>query len=442
MNTTRSISFLLAATILMWAAPASATTRYVDPAGGGTGLTPTSPKQPQYAINSATSGDTLVFAPGTYLAGTTYGLGMSVSGKQLTFVGGGIGATIIDQTAGLMSVNGGADVSISAMSLVNGAGSTGIQVRGSDLELFDSEMLNFLGTSAVLITDGSTGTFDNVTFDANATGVVVSDGSDIVVMGCRFTNHTTAGIFAAGTSSATQIAGSTFDANAIGVDFQSSYADTHGAVIGNQFTANGYGVAVVASTYSAELVIDGNLLAGSTMAAIWSGVAGSTNVIVGNEVVDGNYGIYLYQAGDQVYNNVLHHNSNIAIVAAGAMAQIAHNTITLNGRHGILAAAGDSSLVANNAVSENRRAGIRVTGSTTQVGFNNSMFNRPNYAGAFTGLGGNMSAPPRFVNPGADFHLLPTSPMIGAASAALGSVTTDFDGLPRTFPPDTGAYEF
>jgi len=76
---------------------------------------------------------------------------------------------------------------------------------------------------------------------------------------------------------------------------------------------------------------------------------------------------------------------------------------------------------------------------------NNLVFNNTtNYSGIAdqTGLNGNISVSPLFVNQAAmDFHLQAGSPAIGAGSP-LGAPSTDFDGNPRGSSIDMGAFQF
>jgi hypothetical protein len=87
------------------------------------------------------------------------------------------------------------------------------------------------------------------------------------------------------------------------------------------------------------------------------------------------------------------------------------------------------------------------SGSSSQVsGSNNLFFNCT--TPSFLTSGAISATNPQFVNPGtvygtADFHLLSTSPAIGAgATSPLLLVIQDIAGLLRPSPPSVGAYEF
>jgi hypothetical protein len=96
---------------------------------------------------------------------------------------------------------------------------------------------------------------------------------------------------------------------------------------------------------------------------------------------------------------------------------------------------------------------------TTQVLFTTSDYAATEVSGAKgsatpAGTGGNIAAPPLFVDPGeGDFHQLPTSPTVDAGSTDTSLASLDLDGDPRALsahpsctstagPTDIGAYEY
>lgn len=230
----------------------------------------------------------------------------------------------------------------------------------------------------------------------------------------------------------------------------------------------------------------------------WNGVQwGSTNgEIVGNNIHDnaqvvpppGNqgYGIYLSSDGTLVEGNNIHHNSGYGMQVYGNFGGNRNNIIRNNIFHengtrecalGFLVGGSDQ-LVYNNIVYAESGGGIQVnlTGPINVKVFNNTIYNVGNscgdlLAGIYVGadaigttvrnnitfasassnavvnlgsgstLSNNTTVDPGFVNaPGADFHLLDTSSILGDG-VAVAEVTVDKDGVARPDPQTPGAYE-
>src|SRR3990167_1819427 len=194
-------------------------------------------------------------------------------------------------------------------------------------------------------------------------------------------------------------------------------------------------------------------------------VPADNTIIDGNTVHDnGWYGIHVYEAAEGFTsdNNTIRNNHvyNNGVGAGGAA---------------ILASSGSNHLVYNNIARAQTGQGIRIRYSCTSFGvYNNTVYGNsevsiyvfsdssatvrnnimdgnttddPTFDGTVTDSnnrcdsGCATAASPGFVNAGAaNFHLIPTSAMVGAGVAVAG-ITTDHDGVTRPNPPSIGAYE-
>lgn len=174
-------------------------------------------------------------------------------------------------------------------------------------------------------------------------------------------------------------------------------------------------------------------------------------------------GIYFLQAGGYAYNNISFNNSGFGIQMWHYPSNLAiyNNTIFANASGGIVLGTDTSGVtvdyitVANNIVVDNGGYGISEQGATTSsTGTHNVYENNlveGNSSGSFSLQNGlkallTLGSAPQFVNytgnSSGNYHLLSTSPAIGAGTAT-GAPGTDFDGntRPQAGPIDIGAYQ-
>jgi hypothetical protein len=150
-----------------------------------------------------------------------------------------------------------------------------------------------------------------------------------------------------------------------------------------------------------------------------------------------------------VSNNLIHNNTCTAITmqtTGNATHSITNNTL-VNNEQGIdfgPTLEPENKVVRNNIVIGND-VGLNSQDSTLSTIENNLFFNNErNYTSDdLTGLNGNISVDPQFVNlEGNNFHLTTGSPAINSGSST-DAPTTDLDGKPRNDGKiDMGAFEF
>ena len=219
-----------------------------------------------------------------------------------------------------------------------------------------------------------------------------------------------------------------------------------------------------------EIHHNGNVVSASTFGqdGIYSDKVTRDNVYRGNLVRDNgrpgsnlDHGLYLCGDNELVINNVSLRNAAYGIQVAGyttvANMRIYNNVIAFNGKSGIVLWQTLSGIdIKNNIIYRNSLWGIdswEAHGSGVTID-RNIVFGNGSASYDFTRggsdytytVGTTISAEPLFVNAtsGAfDAHLKSGSPAIDAG-AAVGGVTTDFEGNPRPHGAgwDIGAYEY
>jgi hypothetical protein len=145
------------------------------------------------------------------------------------------------------------------------------------------------------------------------------------------------------------------------------------------------------------------------------------NFVVENEGGPGGSGIFCYRSSAWIHRNLIANNSGPAAIflLTDCNVHVVNNSVCDNSLGGISIQEGSNGYLKNNIIYENADYGIHVwSGSSWYVGYNDVYGQTNNYVGDIsdqTGIEGNISADPLFVNPSAgDYHLTPGSPCIDA----------------------------
>ncbi|MBN2020115.1 MAG: right-handed parallel beta-helix repeat-containing protein [Sedimentisphaerales bacterium] len=215
-------------------------------------------------------------------------------------------------------------------------------------------------------------------------------------------------------------------------------------------------------TYSSRPTIRDNLIKGNVAGSLGGGGIYvyylsqpliEQNIITNNSSMNAaGIAVYYTSAGTVRDNLIFANNAGAGIRITGSYPTIAYNTIASNYKNGIECTSNSYPLIAGNIIASNGTGyGIRVEPNNTPVIKYNDIWN--NAAGTTgpaipdqTGLNGNISVDPCFVNPDANnFHIDPNSPCVNAGDPNFSPATgqADIDGEERIFNDvvDMGADE-
>ncbi len=147
-----------------------------------------------------------------------------------------------------------------------------------------------------------------------------------------------------------------------------------------------------------------------------------------------------------IANNLIYDNTDGSGIYLKIKALVQHNTVFSNTGHGIYRCSGfgdDVPIIRNNVVVNNTADGISSARPFTVTYCDSWGNGGANYGGDITAGTGTISADPKFVNPGTDFHLQSNSPCIDSADPDDYS-NDDYDDVIRPIGAraDMGAYEF
>lgn len=402
---------------------AMATTYYVDSSAtstSATGLAPTDPlKSVNAAVSSASSGDTIQIAAGSYEES------VDLQGKDLVIVGAGVGQTVFENCYEWVeywldpeTVTLDYEQCEVAFNLVSGEGPT--------TEIKD---LSIQGYSTGINFESSSGNVDNV--EISDTNVAISSsgaGSINSITNSYFHDIASLVIYVADRSEIQQISGCTFELGAEAVR-AIDVADNNTLLITkNDFsgdpTSENYGVYINGGF--SNVTVANNTFEDVYYAVYTSGTNStrySNNVISGNTIEGGTHGIYskgsyevshiynntisktestglYFYSGSRAtaYNNIIKDNEGHGVYLYGANAKVFHNNIRGNSATfgaGVYARDGDTTHIENNLIFSNNRYGVYVSGSSPNTVMGYSCFygnSLGDVQGAFTDLGGHVHA--------------------------------------------------
>ena len=162
------------------------------------------------------------------------------------------------------------------------------------------------------------------------------------------------------------------------------------------------------------------------------------NLITQNSSSNGaGIGVY-WDSNPTIRNNIITKNLlGAGIRISGLAPVITNNTISFNRYNGIQYESGASPIITNNIITSNYSGnGINALGTAGTIKYNDvwghSAGNYSSTVGDLTGVNGNISADPKFINPdNNDFHLDCNSPCINTADPNSSTDYNDFDGQNR-----------
>jgi parallel beta-helix repeat protein len=215
-------------------------------------------------------------------------------------------------------------------------------------------------------------------------------------------------------------------------------------------------------TYSSRPVIRHNLIEGNIASTLggggiyvyyFSNPLIERNTITNNTTTNGaGIGVY-WSSTPTIRNNLIFRNkSGAGIYVNGSSPTVAHNTIANNFKNGIECKFNSSPVIKGNIITSNGAGyGIRVEPNNfPAIKYNDIWNNAVGTTGPAipdqTGLNGNISHDPNFVNPDSNnYHLLPAGPCVDAGDPNYTTEPnqTDIDGEERIFngTVDMGADE-
>ncbi len=163
----------------------------------------------------------------------------------------------------------------------------------------------------------------------------------------------------------------------------------------------------------------------------------TNNIITGNSY----HGMRNFHSSPTITNNIIKGNGDTGIYNHHySSPTITNNTITGNVNYGIYNGWYSSPTITSNTITDNTYGIFNYYNSSPTIDYNDVWGNGTDYYGVAdqTGINGNISADPLFVNPRAgDYHLQSGSPCIDAGSNAAPALpSTDFEGDPRIWDGD------
>lgn len=378
----------------------------------------------QQAIHAAQDGDTVLVAPGTYVENINF------LGKAITVTSeAGALATIIDGSnlkAVVAFVSGEPRTSIlNGFTIRNGTTSSELGSFGGGITIQSS--------SPTITNNVITG---NRVTPGGGAGVGIIGGAPLIQNNLITDNHLTSGsggfgggILAHAPSANLEILDNRILNNThssgggIGLTYVVNPVTVRGNIIKNNYADNGGGMYILTIAPTSLLIVQNLIVENRAFIGgglQWDALSGDllNNTIAENEVTNTqNVGSAIYASYSDSSSNWV----NNLIIAKSGKTAIACNT-------------GGGSTLRNNNVY-----------STTGFPYGTSCADQ-------TGVNGNFSAAPLFINPAAgDYHLMSNSPSIDAGTNTVPNLpTTDLDGNPRIFDGDhngsfiidMGVYEF